>query len=400
MDGQQVLMGRVDSLLQELDDSRGVLDGLEVSANLLQRAGGSFEKLFKEERKALEELRSEIGAGDLRSLWIDLDGISQEARPLFREYLAFIEGLLVRRTAVDNGLCRIADILLDDVSRRTGIRWGKFTILADGEAYADLAEIIRLRFPDLSTWNVPIAAHEFGHFAAERLEDRHNGGPARRPFVELLETRTVEIKRPEEASYEAYLHEFFADVFATYVAGPAYAFVCLLLRFNPCDANVDGVTHPSAARRAAAILRTLELIDAEEARLNRLNHPYRSVVDELRVTWAESLQSTGQTAELPDGAVAELDDVVDRFWRLISAGVNPEGMYAAAAWRRAQSIADGLAEGRAAGTFLRGDETMTDIVNGAWIARLGLELQSRQAVAPLSYRVHELAEMTQDRRDD
>lgn len=393
MDDAWVLLGRVDSLLQELDDSRTVLDTIGVDDDLLGRASGTFEKLFKEQRSKLDDLRKTISNGGTDSgMWIDLDTIERDTKPLFREYLAFVEGLLVRRSGVDNGVCWLADALLDDIDKRTGIGWRKFTILAEGEAYADLAGIIRLRFPDLTVWNVPVAAHEFGHFAAERIEADGGAGPKRRPFVELLDGQTLPIQRPAEADYAAYAHEFFADAFATYVMGPAYAFDCLLLRFTPRTANVDGRTHPSPARRAHVVLRTLERIDEEEASANRLNHPYRDVVSALRETWTASVQAAAQTAELPDETAAELDEIADRYWRLISRGVNPGGMYATRAWRRAETIAGGLASNAATDTILPGDETMADILNGAWLARFGSDLRPRNAVSALSRSVFALGQ--------
>jgi len=394
VDDAQVLLGRIDSLLQELDDSRHVLDTLNVDEGLLDRASGSFEKLFKEQRAKLDDLRKTTSNGGTDSgSWIDLDTIERDTRPLFREYLAFIEGLLARRNGVDNGVCSLADALLDDVDQRTGISWRKFTILAEGEAYADLAGIIRLRFPDLTVWNVPVAAHEFGHFAAERIEAATGAGPKRRPFVELLEGQTLPIQRPAEAAYGDYAHEFFADTFATYVVGPAYAFDCLLLRFNPRTVNVDGRMHPSPARRAQVVLRTLERIDEEEAKANRLNHPYSTLVGVLREAWTASVRAAGQTEELPPAVAAELDEITERYWRIISRGVNPDGMYATKAWRRAEAIAEGLLSNTAPDSILSGNETMADILNGAWLARFTSDLRPRSAVSALSRSVFDLGQL-------
>jgi hypothetical protein len=63
-----------------------------------------------------------------------------------------------------------------------------------------------------------------------------------------------------------WLNEFFADMFATYVLGYAYAAYALLLRFDLAGLyRNQGITHPPLVDRADAILFMLKTIERELA---------------------------------------------------------------------------------------------------------------------------------------
>ena len=117
--------------------------------------------------------------------------------PLFEESLALVEGALVRGAKLDNGLCQIADALLDELRTKADVAWGRFTILAEGEFFGEMAQIIRLRFPEVSIWNLPIAAHEFGHFVGPELKQPGPFGTFRYPFQEeLRKSRPRRVRSP------------------------------------------------------------------------------------------------------------------------------------------------------------------------------------------------------------
>src|SRR5262249_25101640 len=142
-------------------------------------------------------------ATDLNTSWERFQTIRCECEQTLHECLAFIEGALARTGGIDAGLCRLGDAMLYELSRETGIAWNRFTILADGEFFAGLSGIIRLRFADVSLWSLPICAHEFGHFIGQEMKDT------------TLSDMIAREKR-KDPRWDSYLQEHFADLFATY----------------------------------------------------------------------------------------------------------------------------------------------------------------------------------------
>jgi hypothetical protein len=153
-----------------------------------------------------------------------------------------------------------------------------------------MVHVIRVRFPETSVWNLPVVAHEFGHFVAPELETREQVRGAIHPVREALdrEGKGSLIQR-------AHMEELFADLFATYVLGPAYACTCILLRWNAGTAYKDREKHPSIAKRVDWILKVLERMNENESG----GEPtFWRIAKELRKSWDESLRVAGQPATL------------------------------------------------------------------------------------------------------
>src|SRR5262249_51406054 len=128
--------------------------------------------------------------------WKQFQEIQDRCQYLFRECLAFMQGALIRVTALDNGLCQIADSLIKVLNHRAGnLGWDRLTVLADAEFYRDMADIIRLRFPGMNIWNLPVVAHEFGHYAGPQLSERQADGTLASPFQEMLKNAREKAKR-------------------------------------------------------------------------------------------------------------------------------------------------------------------------------------------------------------
>src|SRR5262249_44677181 len=119
--------------------------------------------------------------------WGELSQLMRDAAPVFDECLAFVQGSWARRHDLDEGLCTMADDLLEDLAYRSDIGWTRFTLLATSEFYRDTADIIRIAYPDVSFWSLPLAAHEFGHYIGPELVDTRSG---RREYP--LQTRLKE----------------------------------------------------------------------------------------------------------------------------------------------------------------------------------------------------------------
>lgn len=212
----------------------------------------------------LKRLDNDIARG--RADWNSVTACERAYKPLFREALAFLQ---VRgRDKLDlGGPARLTQALVSELSQACSL--GRPIIAPDVDnSFTEFVQIIRLRFPPVGIWDVPVAAHEFGHFAAYRLTASPDDG-LRRPqaFSEFVTQYLAENNKnldAEKKKWTFWLNEFFADMFATYVLGPGFAASSLLLRFDIVLAySEDDPLHPSYADRAAAILYTLQRMDLE-----------------------------------------------------------------------------------------------------------------------------------------
>jgi hypothetical protein len=231
-------------------------------------------------------------------------------------------------------------------------------VLAPSDFFGELAQIVRVRFPDVSVWHLPVAAHEFGHFVGPRIavDVVADGLPTtQHPFQEILKRRHGE--NPLAPGWQ-YAHEYFADMFATYALGPAFAYTCLVLRFDPVAASLPDGHHPPAARRVELILRTLE----ESAK--GPDAPYGGVVAGLRQRWREERDNAGQAPDLPGDAA---DDVAATFEELHPLLDVHLGGARYTTFLRAQELAPKLRAGPlAAGAGV----TIRELLNAAWVARI------------------------------
>lgn len=358
MNERLILMDRIQALVQELGQAENALNAKQVDSNLRERVLIRFQTLFRKQQQALKNLRNEVKDLPLDACWDSFRTIRLECGPLFRECLAFMEGALVRSAGLDGGLCQIADALLDDLSHRADISWKRFTILAEGEFFTDMAEIIRLRFPEVSIWNLPVAGHEFGHLVAQELKVPRHDGTFRYPFQEicqregLINTKNV-----------PFLHEHFADLFAVYALGPAFACTCILLRFDPSTAYMDEKEHPSYAKRVHFILKALEKMDEAEGPMPR----YRHIIKWLEDLWQRSLVASRQPKELDQAAILELNDQLEELYNLVDTEL-PRVRYTG--WLRAQRLADELQPDKDTMPMLQNEDTLSDVLNAAWLCRI------------------------------
>ena len=227
-----------------------------------------FDELVRDLKNRLRDARHlRRGVDPLADCWQKFHQVDRECVDFFGECLAFSLGDILRapETGLDGGLCAVADVLLDDLSHKSRIRWRRLTVVSEREYYQNLAQIIRLRYPATTAWDLPVAAHEFGHFAGPNYwtEDK----PPRCPFRDYL---SQALKTDPSEQSTNHINEYFADLFAVWALGPAYGCTCILGRFNPSGYPfADGYTHPGDGHRAHAILWALKQMDAENRKSAR-----------------------------------------------------------------------------------------------------------------------------------
>ncbi|HVV13436.1 hypothetical protein [Amycolatopsis sp.] len=234
---------------QELADLRQVSKTLSsvVTAHGLSRAVlDRFALLISRQHAELERIK---GAADG---WATLERLRPSTLEIEREALAFTQGVLLRESGLDDGIGEVAERLLEHLARQTGLDRGVLFSLAESQFISHTVGMVRGRFPDVGVWNLPVLAHELGHHVAQVL--RHSDPQWRAETVPVLDYLRDEADVAESRDEElAYLHELFADVYATYVMGPAYPYCFMTLAARPDRVAAPSRTHPSWSRRVWTI---------------------------------------------------------------------------------------------------------------------------------------------------
>jgi hypothetical protein len=359
---QDLFLARLEALVIQCNEVQKAIKSPGINGNLYQRAATDLLEGIGNEKRRIENLRSitrngEIAAGS----WETLQANGEKCATLFGECLGFLQASRARGHDVDADLCEIADALLDEFSELTRIKWSRFTVLATEEFFLDLAQIIRLRFPFSGIWDLPVAAHEFGHFVAGRLNAPRPDGSRYLPFQDEKKNFKEQHKDFGE-EWMFYLEEYFADVFATFVLGPAYAFTCLLLRFDPASAQDENdKRHPSYVKRVYAILQTLRRMNSERDSKGDFKNP----ADFLANLWNRMLVSAGQTAVLTKDEEVFVGGIVSNFYEILKGGI-PGARFNR--WDTVRKRCPWVENPNRADVRIV-DLTISDLLNAAWLCR-------------------------------
>jgi hypothetical protein len=379
--GTPALLARIDLLHGEVRRARNVLTGQvlgecldrAVKRDRMEHARADFVKELGMAQRWLDQDRQDVMQSvPLQTCWRAFEGHRGRVDHLLRESLAFVEGAVVRSLRIDDDFCTVADGLIAELDNAAGLRWSRFTLLADGESFSDLAEIIHVRFPAGRIWDLPVAAHEFGHFASGRLTARDAGGAGSYvPFEDLRaegRVRAEQEGRDWTPADDSHLHEYYADAFAAFAIGPAYACTCLRLRFNPAAASAsDHERHPPDAQRADLILAVLRLM-AKQAKQEAggVTGSYEGLLSRTHQFWEESVADASGGA--PPGGGGHVPALARRLYDALDR--RKELRFAR--WGQAQAMSAGLGGGRRPAELVTPHSSLIDVMNAAWLKRLGM----------------------------
>jgi hypothetical protein len=358
MDETRALAAQIDTLRAELAELKRALDAQVIHEDLRNRVHVRFDVLIAKQADALHALREGLQPDRAQEGWAAFRQARRSCQQLFGEVLAFLQGVLVRSAGLDDGICQIADDLVDDLAYWSDLKWSRLTILGDAAFVANIAEIIRIPFPEFTVWKLPVIGHEFGHLVAQQLNVRDETGRTVYLFERLLD------REGRGGQKERFLHEYFADVFATYAHGPAFLCMATHLRFDPSIPQLDGRDHPSAARRVHVMQQTL-------AQMERDGPPeYDWVCRRIHEIWNKAMVVLGVGGEGLDPASSEqLDALVDELYGLFRGELH-DAQYDG--WLRARRLANGLQPDGDGLPQLRDEDTLADVLNAAWLWRISV----------------------------
>src|SRR6185312_1314217 len=363
MNVRAILLAQIQTLLRQLESAQESLKDEQIGEGLRKAAEYRFTNLINEARTRLESDKRYVNDVpddyDLSEYWRRLTNEKEKCADLFKECLNFLGGALLRNIDRIDQLCQIADRLLLELSKRAGIEWNRFTILAEGNFFTSATGIIRLPFPDYSIWNLPVAVHELGHYVGPRI-DKPDGSF---PFEDKLqEIKVAYTNRAEAEREKSFWQEEFSDVFATYALGPAYICSCLAAAFSPADISAceDGDSHPSYAKRAYLMLEMLKgMSDANQ-------NQYDNIVVYLTDLWERTLIAGGKARCLDTATLSQLDSRLLELYSIVVLASSVEYK----AWTRASELAAGLRAKISVAQLVRPTDRIADVLNAVWLWRI------------------------------
>jgi hypothetical protein len=236
-----------------------------------------------------------------------------------------------------------------------------------------MARIIRLGFPEWTIWTLPLAAHELGHVVAVGR------------IAPLLEKESA-------AGFDKYhIQLCFADAFATFVIGPAYACAAILMRFDPLAA-INPEDKRLMLKRAECVLRMLEGMNKAAGQTN----PYGGIIQRLRAEWQDAVdQAAANLSEDPlqelEGSALTEDEIshVCRVANFMTTTFGKGRGFPYTGWRVSSEWAKKLAaDGGASIQPGRLEIDLRYVPNAAWRLRLDMDgfedlSQSAQAAVDL-----------------
>jgi uncharacterized protein YbdZ (MbtH family) len=271
---------------------------------------GTADKLLTGTLRLRKELRERDGDGAAEAspeAWAryrELVG-DQDQFSLFQEYVDIAAGLSLRGTGMDEHFCAMADWLSDHWTSVVSLpHW--FAIPARQDPTAK-ESIIRLEFPEWTIWALPLVAHEFGRILVDEypefreLTEDLAGQIASEPQPDLNEDAVERERQAQAARIRTYL----ADVFATYVMGPAYACACLLLKLDPTEVGQPMRDRGWDLMRAQVVLATLDKINPG------LQSNLTGIIATLRDSWKAALTQLG-SAQSDDREMTLIEPAVNR----------------------------------------------------------------------------------------
>jgi hypothetical protein len=297
--------------------------------------------------------------------WNELADLERLTSGLAEETLAVVGGISLRAAGLDGHAGDLAEALLARVAGAMTLGYTFITVPSGSEFIDLMSAVIRVRYPGTGVWDLPVVLHEFGHFLVNHLPR------SAEPSVWAVVAR----ERGKRPNLGYYAEELWADTFAAYVGGPAYA-CSALVRFDPASAAKDAPPHhPSAVKRAAVIFATLGRSQLAWQRRQCFAGSLAEPITLARDLWQARLAAAGVTTERGEDDLGYAERLADEYLAILDhdwPGIRYDNAKRTAAIR--QSLEDGRPE-------LPPEAGLIDVLNSGWWARRKAEVGLRDTGA-------------------
>ena len=371
VDWRAVLLARVETAVQEINAAKDALGTLQMDQPLVKRCADGSTACSTAPRTAARFLARDVRAAipTAPNRRCARNGQVLEAG---RRHAAGPPGVprihrghpRARPAAGQRHLREGRDGLLYELKSRCGVSWDRFTILAEGELYHELAGVIRLRFPALDVWHLPVAAQLLGHMAAPALENDAGVKAVRDAAPDAAGADRRPGRRELRQLPARALRRRLRDIHDGRELRRRVSRCRARPRLRPRRRRAA----PAASKRAHVILRTLARLTRRASSRGRSRKPRRGLAREALDGGAS--RRPASSPRLPREQRERLDALRGRaLARILDETLDAEGRYRAQWWRRAENIADALARTDASAPQTA-DELIADVLNGVWLYRI------------------------------
>jgi hypothetical protein len=240
MNDRELLQARIIAAHMDLEKAEAALASYSPNARVMASTWSSLNNRLAVHRAAIDSLLQALpGPQAILTSWTRFAELQDEIRSTTNDVLALLQGGPLRDREPGGGIYALGDALIREVAAGLGRAWAGITLPGDREQLTTRSSIIHLTFPQVSVWDLPIVLHEYGHAVAPEIRDELGQSP----LQVMCDAAASMVER-------SHLGELFADAFATWTCGPAFACTLVVLRFDPTakEATQDLSTHPSHAR--------------------------------------------------------------------------------------------------------------------------------------------------------
>ena len=386
---------RLDGLQKRWDRLERILKDNQLSEEDRAAIAGRFYRMISEQTYALDLCRNGLDEPG-QKFWRDFSILEDGARSVQREALEFLGGLLVHKKGLDcepptltgtnsegPSVCDLADRMLRTYSRRTGVNWAARTVLGKSPFLATNTDVIRIRFLEWSLWNLPLMAHEFGHLAALATPAFQNfQGPASEQSLERHPNPEAAAELGYVQARRRQLDELFADIFAVYTAGPAFACSVIMTQLSAPEAYVWRGSHPSHDERVRVILQTLSAMNERNGWRLDEREGFGPILTQLEQHWDHAVQTCKAVPEDEESYRFQLKQAKKwgrNIYKLVDTSYRLGVSYKPVRWDGAQKLSTYLLQPGVPkldhmeelfATHANDSMLIDDVLNALWIARL------------------------------
>lgn len=324
-------LSKASRLIQELKDPIVDLDEISGGLTSLEASLNQCQSIIDD----IDELGKKVGSDRISAdaAWRELTALTERCLPLFADYVDFLGGLTLRDATLDNRVGQLADALLFELNA------GRIAVPAGyGGMQSSFPTLFKLRFPEWTVWDVPLAGYDAGLVHADR------------------EGVSYTYRLPTAGFNDTFAKHLYAETYAALMVGPAYACAATLLRLRP-DRIERSENMPSDLERAHVVFGALKELNADGE--------FALFVQRVEALWVSAVKLLGHEP-VPVDAKA-LDRLVARSVGSLRRSTTP-AIYDPDRWRSAVERSDQL--------LVSGSGPVLDVLNAAWRVRLDSEAQA------------------------
>src|SRR5438876_7699162 len=149
MDSQKVLMDRIERSLADIGRAKKAVSNM-AGDRFRNRMQIRFDSdLTKHQNDSLALLEAVRDGKHLQDCWQSFSVIDSELRSLLEECVSLLQGTMERQAGLDDGICDIADAVLEHLCLLADVGWRRFTVLGS-EYLTERTGVVRVRFPSAS----------------------------------------------------------------------------------------------------------------------------------------------------------------------------------------------------------------------------------------------------------